>query len=232
MADSEAIKKWTEVNLETGDFVQVLKGVLFLSILSGFLFLSLAPALQAQHSGSQQSDNINPSYFEVTSTQWGKMAYGAQVPYQPFPLGSVSTAYEHASLNATFPVYILITPHSRSITYDINAVKPVTSIGTSTSYGMSYNYGNMYVGSIYYTSSGVATREITWDPSFSSSVGWGYLNYNTNVLIMERVFGNGPNGAWNGAGEGSITGRALTNNNIAIHWGSILDAVVSFGITA
>ncbi|MCL5794723.1 MAG: hypothetical protein M1138_07875 [Candidatus Thermoplasmatota archaeon] len=214
---------WTELNLTGADLRSTMKGFLFASTLISLFAISIATMVEPV-SQNRTVSGTQPSYFSATCVVWGKMQYVQEVPVSTF--GYTGPGYEYASMNSTYPVTVTISPSGHSVYYDLNALNPQTSLSYTLfwPWGMSDNSGSVHVSSIYYTSTGIATRGVTWDPSFSATEFGGFGTMTTDVLIHERVFAE--------TGSGAVTGMSETNSNIAIHWGAIAFTVVSFGITA
>ena len=214
---------WTEPNLTREDLRSTMKGFLFVSTLISLFAISIATMVEPV-SQNRAVSGAQPSYYSVTCVVWGKMQYAQTLPFSTFAYTGVGD--EYASMNSSYPVTATISPGGHSVYYDLNALNPQTSLSyfLLSPWGMSDNSGSIHVSSIYYTSTGIATRGVTWDPSFSASEYVGFGTMTTDVLIHERVFAE--------TGSGPVTGMSETNSNIAIHWGAIAFTVVSFGITA
>lgn len=218
--DKEAVS-WGELNISWTDFLRTMRALAIFSAAVSLLMIVLGNA-NIPISKENKIDQTDPYYYSQTSFIWGEMKYSQIVPVSSFLYNG--NGMELASLNVSFPLYIMITPRFHYIDYEIGALSYSTSLTTSALFGMSDNYGTIYEGKIYYTKTGVATRSIDWDPSFSVSEIFGFSTMTTNVFIHERVFAE--------SGKNAVEGMALVNNNIVIHWGAIAFTIVSFGITS
>ncbi len=138
------------------------------------------------------------------------MAYNQAVLVSTF--GFTCVGMENASVNSTYPVTSTITPTGHYVPYELDVLNPRESMGyiLAWSYDMLDNIGTAHVSSIYCTSSGIATRGVTWDPSLTVIEYVGLGSMTTDVMIHERVFSE--------SGNGAVTWMSGTDNNIAIHW--------------
>ena len=219
------ICSWTELNLTGSDLWSSVKGFLFIMTLSSLFLISLTTLVQPV-SQTKSHSNANPeSSYSSTQVYWGNMAFNCNtVPVSTF--GYNGCGQEYASLNSSFLVKHIINPTGNYFFYDLSSLKYQESLWYKINfyYGMSNNSGITLVSGIYYTPSGIATREITWAPSFSATESDGFATLTTDVMIHERVFAE--------SGSGAVTGQSYTNGNIVVHWGAILFTVLSFAVTS
>jgi hypothetical protein len=212
----------SDIDVTVSDLLSVLKGLLFMSVLFSVLMVSFSATVEPVSQSGHES-RARPSLLSATTTVWGEMQYNQIVNVSTFPVNGIGD--EYASLNLSFPVHYIITPNGRHITYNLEALKSKTNLDYTNlwPWGMSDNKGSLMVGSIYYTSTGIPTRAVYWDPSFSASQNMGSTTLTTNILIKERAFAE--------PGKGAVKGMAEINSNIAVHWGAIAFTIISFGLS-
>lgn len=207
--------KLLKMNVRSTDVFKALTLFSLFGALISLMFVSLSGTHATSNNISQKSA---PSVITGSSTYSGELEYTQSQVDAVGYINGIATA--HATLDTAFKVTYYVYPNGE-ITEDFNYVNPQENTWYTYSPvplgGTSTNNGNTEVSTVTYTSSGVPTITVNWDPVFTvDNTPWSSVQ--AAVLFHERVYGNGDE-----------TGQALVNSNLEVSWESIANAVIDFG---